>query len=416
MKQVLLIDTPPLFREFLKEKLTSEKISVETLGGRRDAFAKTVSMLPDLIIIDISDTFDDLTEFCEKKRSDPNAYSIPIILTGPIPPREILTKLPAYQVIKYFNKPIKFDIFFDFIGQTLRIPLSIDTTPSIMEIHLNKNIIFIELAQGLNREKLSLLKYRLDEMIEANKLISPKIVLMISNLKLSFVDAVNLELLLSNVTFDPRIQRKNIKILSTDKFIGEFVEGHEEFRGIEVAGELSQVLRTLVNANPADNITDIISEDILRSTGDTKEGTVEMRFFSESGVFNSGNGVEKNQKLQIAIVDDDPITRKILESAFASLNSTIETFDSGARFLVAANQKVYDLVILDIFMPGISGFDILVKLQTKQYPSPIIVYSSAAQKTSVIQALSLGAKAYLVKPLKPEAIIQKALEVLNARI
>ena len=207
MKQVLLIDTPPLFREFFKEKLTSEKIGVETLGKRGDAFAKTVSLLPDLIIIDVSETIDDLTDFFEKKRADPNAFSIPIILTGPDPSREVLAKLPTYQVIKYFNKPIKFDIFFEFIGQTLRTPLSIDTTPSIMELHLNKNIIFIEIAQALNRDKLSLLKYKIDEMIEVNKLTSPKIVLMISNLTLTFMDAVNVELLLYNVSSDSRIQR-----------------------------------------------------------------------------------------------------------------------------------------------------------------------------------------------------------------
>ena len=91
-------------------------------------------------------------------------------------------------------------------------------------------------------------------------------------------------------------------------------------------------------------------------------------------------------------------------------------FDSGAKFLAAANQKIYDIVILDIFMPGISGFDILANLQAKRYPGPVIIYSSTAQKTSVMQALSLGAKAYLVKPMKPEAFIQKVLEVLNTGI
>ena len=357
-----------------------------------------------------------IIDFFEKKRADPNAFSIPIILTGPDPSREVLAKLPTYQVIKYFNKPIKFDIFFEFIGQTLRTPLSIDTTPSIMELHLNKNIIFIEIAQALNRDKLSLLKYKIDEMIEVNKLTSPKIVLMISNLTLTFMDAVNVELLLYNVSSDSRIQRKSIKILSTDPFIRDFISGHEEFRGIEVAEELSQVLESLVNREPESNIADIINEDILSTTEATNEGTVEMRFFSESGVLNMDDPNEKAKKLQAAIVDDDPITRKILEKAFYSLNSSTDMFDSGSKFLVSANQKIYDIVILDIFMPGISGFDILANLQAKRYPSPVIIYSSTAQKTSVMQALNLGAKAYLVKPMKPDAFIQKVLEVLNTRI
>ena len=415
MKQVLLIDTPPLFREFLKEKLSSERIEVETTGGRYDAFAKMVSLLPDLIIIDVPQNFQDLTEFFEKKRADPNANSIPVILSGPLPPREVVAQLPSYHVIKYFNKPIKFDIFFEFIGQTLRTPLSIDTTQSILEMHLNKNIIFIEIAQGLNREKLALLKYRIDEMIEVNKVITPKVILMISDLRLSFVDGINLHLLLTNVTFDPRIQRKNIKILSTDQFVRAFVDGHEEFRGVEVVDNLSSVLNKLVTDNPRDDISDVISRNILTATEDIGEASVEMRFRSEEGVASIMNA-NKNERLEIAIIDDDPITRKILESAFGSLKSQIDIFDSGTKFLAAAGQKIYDVIILDIFMPGISGFDILNALWLKQYPAPVIVYSSAAQKTSVIQALSLGAKAYLIKPLKPDAIIQKVLEVLNTKV
>jgi DNA-binding response OmpR family regulator len=67
-------------------------------------------------------------------------------------------------------------------------------------------------------------------------------------------------------------------------------------------------------------------------------------------------------------------------------------------------------------MPGLSGFDILKTLHSKQYKTPIIIYSNATSKESVVQALSLGAKSYLVKPLKPEALLQKAIEVLHSRI
>jgi len=413
MKQVLLIDTPPLFREFLKEKLTSEKITVETVWGRRDAFAKMLSVLPDLIIIDVPDRLNELIEFFEKKRVDPNAHSIPVILSGPIPPRELVTKLPSYKVIKYFNKPIKFDVFFEFIGQMLQIPISIDPTPSILEIHLNKNIIFIEIAQGLNREKLALLKYRIDEMIEGKKIVNPKVVLMMSDLKLNFSDAINVELLLNNVTFDTRIQHKDIKILSTDSFICDFIDGHEEFEEIEVVEDLSKVLPRLVDDPKQGDINDVITENILAQTEDVQEGSVEMRFYSESA-----NAVAdtKNHKLQVAVVDDDPITRKILRSAFTALNCHLDLFDSGSRFLDVINQKIYDMVVLDIFMPEMSGFDILRELNSRQYSSPVIVYSSATQRTTVIQALSLGAKAYLLKPLKPAAVIQKALEILNIKL
>ena len=53
MKQVLIIDASPMFREFLTEKLTEENVAVETANGHRDAFTKLISLLPDLIILDI---------------------------------------------------------------------------------------------------------------------------------------------------------------------------------------------------------------------------------------------------------------------------------------------------------------------------------------------------------------------------
>ena len=53
MKQVLLIDASPIFMEFLKDKLLSEKIKVETAAGNRDAFQKMVNLMPDLVIVDV---------------------------------------------------------------------------------------------------------------------------------------------------------------------------------------------------------------------------------------------------------------------------------------------------------------------------------------------------------------------------
>ena len=71
MKQVLLIDASPLFRDFLKEKLTDEKIGIETATIKRDAFTKLLSTLPELIIIDVETDVFNLNEFLLKKISAP---------------------------------------------------------------------------------------------------------------------------------------------------------------------------------------------------------------------------------------------------------------------------------------------------------------------------------------------------------
>ncbi len=413
MKQVLVIDAPPLLRDFLKEKLSSVGVDLLIANGRRDAFTKTISAMPDLIVIDYQDSFDDLMDFLQKKRDNPNAVSIPIILTGPALSPDLLAQLLPFKVIKYFNRPIKFDVFFDSIGKVLKTPLSIDTTPSILETHLNDNIIFIEASQGLNRDKIAMLQYKISEMIDANKIATPKIVVMLTNLTLGFSDAMNLELLLNNIISDDRVRHKFIKILSLDQFTRDFVRGHSEYNGLEVVDNLAGVLETLINAQDTGDIG-TIADKLLNATEDAGEGVAEMRFSSEAA--GTTGSATPAKKLTIAIVDDDAVVRTLLEKIFVTINATSVPFATGADFVTATNTTVFDLVILDVFMPGISGFDILVNLRNRQYPSPVIVYSNATQKASVVQALGLGAKSYLIKPLKPDAIIQKALEVLNAKV
>ena len=212
MKQVLIIDAPPLFSGYLKDKLNAEKIKVGFAEIKKDAFPKMLSALPDLIIINIDETHKDFFDFLTKKRDDPNASKIPIIITGPTMEREQVASLSQYNVIKYFNKPIKFDIFFNAIARVFLASFAFDTTPCIMEIHVNNNVVFIEIADGLNREKLAILKYRLSEVIDLAHITTPKVVLMMSDLTLSFVDGSYLELLLDNILSDSRINPKNFKI------------------------------------------------------------------------------------------------------------------------------------------------------------------------------------------------------------
>ena len=315
MKQVLIVDASPMFREFLKEKLSAEKVNVEVAQGKRDAFTKMITTLPDLIILDISESFVNLMDFFQKKAVDPNAKHIPMIISGPLLERSKIADLAQFGVVKYFTKPIKFDIFFESIGRILQASFSIDVTPCILEIHHNNNIVFVEIAQGINREKIALLKYKLSEMIDTYNIQNPKIILMMTNLELSFVDAVNLELLLDNV-----------------------------------------------------------------------------------------------------IADDDSVTRTLLENTFKAMGAKTNLYDSGTEFLKDVSTKTFDLVILDIYMPGLSGFDILSRIKTiKNFP-PVIIYTQAQQREVFIQAIKLGAKDFMVKPSKPELIRQKVIEVLHGKI
>ncbi|MBR6144871.1 MAG: response regulator [Treponema sp.] len=414
MKKVLLIDASPMFREFLKEKLVAEQVTVEYAVGNRDAYTKMITTLPDLIIIDVESDITSLQEFLLKKHDDPNAKKIPIIISGPDIPRHHVATLAQFAVVKYFTKPIKFDIFFESIGKILKSNFSLDTTPSIMEMHVNGLIVFTEIALGLNREKLYLLKYRLQELLDKNKINEPKIIIMMTNIKLTFIDGSNLEVLIDNILEDKRIKPKNVKILSFDTFTKELVKGHPLYKDIEVSDNMNDIINSMVDASQGESINEIVSERIL-SVDDhsTQESSIEMRFMNDNaeGVISEQ---DSGNVLKVAIVDDDVVIRRLLEKAFAGVSAKSVLFSNGVDFMHAIEDQEFDLVILDIYIPDINGFDILRTLQRDNFKAPILIYSQATMRDAVVKSLSLGAKGYLIKPQKADVIVQKAMEVLHS--
>jgi CheY-like chemotaxis protein len=226
---------------------------------------------------------------------------------------------------------------------------------------------------------------------------------------------LNLELLLDNILAHPKVHTKNVKILSFSSFVKELIDGHQKYNGIEVTTDLSRVLNSIVDSTITSSVSDLITDKILQQKGSQSEGSIEMRFFSDTGVPDDTPQDDK-EPAKIAIVDDDIVILNLLKGTFEAAGATCDTFLSGTEFLTGVNKYKYDLIILDILMPGISGFDTLRRLQVLPNIAPIIVYSQAVQKEMAVQALSLGAKSYLIKPQKPEVIIQKAKELLNGKL
>lgn len=411
MKNVLIIDAPPMLREFLTAKLSAEKVSVESADSQRDALARLLSVLPDLVILNVEKNLDDLYEFLDKKKDDVNAKKIPVIMTGAEIEKDEAADLVQYGVIKYFAQPVKFDVLFESIGRVLRMPFTVDDTPCVLDIHLNKDIIFIEIAKGLNHEKILMLKYKLSEIIEKNKLAMPKVILMLSSLNLSFVDGYNLELLFKNITSDNRILKKNIKVLSLDSIVKEFIEGHIEFHGIEVVESLFAVLNSLVEGNATENAQNVIADTLLTSAKDeTSSGSLEMRFSSDDDENDKKADVPK-----IAVVDSDPTVCQALFNVLQSISNQISVFTDGAKFAQSLSQNHYDVAIMELYLPTMNGFQILQTLLTKKINLDVIVYSRMTQKQYIMQALKLGAKSYILKPQKPEVVFQKTVEILNAQ-
>lgn len=414
MKKVLIIDSHQLFRDFLKNKLSLDQIEVTLSQQNRDGYTKMISTLPNLVIMDMGPDNQNEMDLLEKKASDINTANIPVIITGPSAERASIASLAKYGVIKYFAKPIQFDVFFDAIGKVLKIPLSMDLTPSVLDIHHNGNIIFIEFAQGLNQEKLSLLQYKLTDMIEHEHIESPKVIIMFTGLELTFVDGCNIEFLIDNVLACPKIHTKNVKILSTNKFIADLIEGHKDYAGVEVSDNLPRILNSLVDTSLTSSVSDLITDRIITSSAvsDEEISSINNNFFSDQSddILDSS---KSGTVLNVAIVDSDTQSLLLTRTVFETVGSNCSQYINGADFLNEYEPGKFDLVILDIQLADNRGLEILQTFQHQHDAPPVVVYSQSLQKDLVVKVLSSGAKSYIIKPQKPNILLQKCLSLLR---
>ncbi len=412
MKQVLLVDATLTLFQYLKSNLSQKLVNVDLTLSGRTAYTTLISMLPDLVIVDLNSIDDEALDFLKKKTEDPNAKNIPVIVVGTESDRAKIPQLLNYNVHRYFLKPFKYDLLFKAIGEILDMNFVADQTNCIMEMHINENIIFVEIANGLNRDKISLLKFKIKEISNKYKIAKPKLVILLSNMELNFLDTSNITFLMDTVLSDRIIRRSNIKIISTDSFVKEFIKGHSEYQDVEVLENINEAINPLLEIFSQPENNDSLVHRILQPVQEVPEDDIDLRFSTD---YDSAEikPYDAGEILRIAIVDDDQISRKILEATFKRIHAESVLYESGISFLNDLANEQFDLIILDVFIPDMNGLDILRNLQRRNYQSPVIIHSQATERNYIVEALSLGAKKYLIKPQKPEAIINTAITVLQ---
>jgi DNA-binding NtrC family response regulator len=111
--------------------------------------------------------------------------------------------------------------------------------------------------------------------------------------------------------------------------------------------------------------------------------------------------MKKDNKIRMLIVDDDKEIRNIL-SIFLSEDEgcIIDTAGTGEEALSKHINSPYDIVITDINMPGISGFDLIKKIKGREDIVEFIIITGYASVDTAIDAVRIGAFDYVVKPFK----------------
>jgi DNA-binding response OmpR family regulator len=403
-KTALIIDESPLFREYLKYKFEENKVEADVAVNVLEGLSKMRILIPDLIVLDYHLANDGCIQVLQEKKASISTVKIPVVVIAQALEQRSIIQLAPFNVKKVFTKPIKPDSLFAAFSEALDIPFEIDDSEGLIDVHVNDNIIFIEAAQGLNRDKVDLLRFKIRELVELYGIRVPKIIIMLSNMKLSFADGPNIETLMDTVIAAAKTAPANIKVLTMDEFARLYISRQKEYDGIEVVDNLQKAMGGF--------LADL--DNVLSVKKAAQSESMQFRFDGDTGRKLNPEMVRQFvQNLRIGAVDDDFVIQELIKNSFEKAGAQIKTYSDGSEFLDDPESKNLDLVFLDLMMPKVDGFAVLRKLQSWNIKPTVIVLSAMSKREAVIEAFQMGVKSYLIKPLKPEDIFKKSLEIMK---
>lgn len=115
----------------------------------------------------------------------------------------------------------------------------------------------------------------------------------------------------------------------------------------------------------------------------------------------------------ILVVDDEKIIQKAIKAAYKSENMEVAIASGGFEALSLIKKYKYDLILLDILMPDLDGFEVIRSIRNLQIHTPIILLSGKSEEHNKILGLGLGADDYLTKPFSVALLISKSKALIR---
>jgi DNA-binding NtrC family response regulator len=122
-----------------------------------------------------------------------------------------------------------------------------------------------------------------------------------------------------------------------------------------------------------------------------------------------------NTNSRILIVDDDEVVRQSYLRVLAGARHNAEAVWSGAEALRAMEQHPFDVVLLDVRMPGMDGISVLKAIKERWPESQVVIITGYPSLETVKDAIQIGACDYLSKPVGPDEIIHAANGALTRK-
>ena len=121
--------------------------------------------------------------------------------------------------------------------------------------------------------------------------------------------------------------------------------------------------------------------------------------------------MEDNKK-HILIVDDDDRIRTLLKNYLADNNYIISTAENAEQAKKKIENLKFDIIILDVMMPGQNGYDLTKEIK-KRIKIPIILLTAKGEVENRIKGLEIGADDYLGKPFEPKELLLRIKNIIN---
>lgn len=120
-------------------------------------------------------------------------------------------------------------------------------------------------------------------------------------------------------------------------------------------------------------------------------------------------------RVKVLVIEDEPPIRKLLRLGLEAHDYEVIEASNGKRGLELALEPP-DLVILDLGLPDVRGFDLITQLRQRQEALPIIILSSRDDEAGKVQALDLGADDYVTKPFGMDELLARMRAALRHRL
>ncbi len=117
--------------------------------------------------------------------------------------------------------------------------------------------------------------------------------------------------------------------------------------------------------------------------------------------------------MRVMVVEDDLTTSKSLAAILRGVSMVVDVVDNGEEALELARIYDYDLMILDVGLPDMEGFDVVRKLRGSRVEMPVLILSGHNAPNAKIKGLGLGADDFVAKPFDPQELIARIHAVVR---